>query len=215
MTAQKEQGHPLFHPAINSLKPNYVRPTDPFRYILNIVYPTKVLQQLGVDVFKDHQYDTWVIKTLMDRLRNNQDDAVHQGEAVLGIHPLYSLFNHSCNPNTSFQAENDKRHISIKAVRAIKKGEEFFVEYTDVRHFPYSIRQRILMRWVGPNCGCDRCRNDRKAGIGMEDIQVPVGRASDFQEFVRSQMGISEEETACLCQQMGLMSMIPKDRSKK
>ena len=43
-----------------------------------------------------------------------------------------SLYNHSYEANCEYEMEYDKQIITIKTVRAIKKGEELFINYNGV-----------------------------------------------------------------------------------
>lgn len=94
---------PLDHPLVARLTPNYppieynVEP-ETFSLKQDIDIPMRALQQFGIDIFADLEWDSWVIFTIARRQENNQcGDAV--SAAVMG---LFSLFNHSCEPNVGW-----------------------------------------------------------------------------------------------------------------
>jgi hypothetical protein len=59
------EGHPLLHPMIARLVPQYNTETAiPWRLRDHIIGPIEILQSLGVDIFAASQYDTWVLQTI-------------------------------------------------------------------------------------------------------------------------------------------------------
>jgi hypothetical protein len=59
------EGHPLQHPMIARLVPQYNPETViPWRLRDFIISPIEILQSLGVDIFAASQYDTWVLQTI-------------------------------------------------------------------------------------------------------------------------------------------------------
>lgn len=110
----------------------------------NIVVPQRILLTLGVDIFKDLRYDTWVLQTIWARIRNNAFGGVQEGPmgslTSFWVGPLYSFMNHSCEPN----AESDDVAVTYRpvtapifrsstkaiiATREIRRGEEISVSY--------------------------------------------------------------------------------------
>lgn len=95
--------HPLDHPSIANLSPLYDDYSRLWSLSNNIVTPIKILRQLGIDVYSDMRYDTWVLQTVWARVINNQQGDSDEREWHLrGINQFYSFFNHSYEPNTGW-----------------------------------------------------------------------------------------------------------------
>lgn len=64
--------HPLEHSLFARLTPLYDEHLNR-RWSLsnNIVMPIKILQQLGIDIYTDSRYDTWILQTLWARILTN------------------------------------------------------------------------------------------------------------------------------------------------
>jgi hypothetical protein len=151
--------HPLHHPVVNCLTPNYSSGSDPWTYIEDIIYPVQMLQTLGIDIFADLRYDTWVIRTIRNRVRNNVSKFNGSDSVFLCLNPLYSLLNHSCHPNMRWEFKDDLSPIHMYAERDIKRGEELCISYNgDMRFLSRGERQELLKRWFNGGCGCTRCR---------------------------------------------------------
>ena len=95
----------------------------------NIDRIQRIMRQLGVDIYSDLRYDTWVMQTIWGRLLTNQlEDVGFEGRRVRIVGRLWCFHNHSCEPNAGFSrmltaAGNDKRaSVSIAcAIRPIKR----------------------------------------------------------------------------------------------
>lgn len=162
--ADNGKTHPLFHPAVSCLTPNDALPPSPWTYHEDIIYPFEMLQQLGINIFTDMRYDTWVLRTLFSRIKNNSSG--EGGESVF-LDPLYSMLNHSCHRN--MRAEQiSPRSFQFQATRDIQQGEELFISYIgDVTSVPYKYRQQELKEWFDGlgGCACARCKIDSKGSI--------------------------------------------------
>jgi hypothetical protein len=179
--------HPLAHPAIARLTPHYA-PSNRVRFGFRslVVEPMAVLRHLGVDVLRDTRYDMDVLLTVFLRVLNNSFGAVgFDGEKVEGLGGLFSFFNHSCEPNVEWfvqeveggemggkgkkkRKEGPERWVVVRAKREIEAGEELFVNYaTDAVDMVVGERRRVLWRWLGAPCACERCvvEADREAGL--------------------------------------------------
>lgn len=65
--------------------------------------------------------------------------------------------NHSCDPSVEAEIDEDKdgsEHINIYAVRAIKPGEELFIDYGE-EYFDEFIRP------IGCRCGSAKCQSKK------------------------------------------------------
>lgn len=87
------------------------------------------------------------------------------------VHPLYSFFNHSCDPSTMGQIElsptagKTSRAVMI-AIKDVKEGDEVFTSYEgpEVLALPKKIRHQVMCMpsWFGPEvCRCERCLAER------------------------------------------------------
>ncbi|KAI7220787.1 hypothetical protein KC343_g8368 [Hortaea werneckii] len=116
--------HPLSHPLIARLTPTYRQEkTNLFSLEHDIVVPNECLQQFGIDIFADPAYDTWVLFTLAARIENNSwSDPVHKC-----VSPLFSLFNHSCEPNVDWTIGRDHTTLWVSSSREVARGEQLFV----------------------------------------------------------------------------------------
>ena len=175
--------YPLEHPSIAALTPNYESEDDVGRRWSLASYidvPQRILTTLGVDIFKDHRYETWVLQTIWARMMNNQRGAVARafnGSIVRrSVNPLYSFINHSCEPNAEARGIEEtytpkdtpvvgSSALAIFATRDIKPGEEICISYIDENQLSENREGRnFLLRrnWLSGDCLCTRC--EREAG---------------------------------------------------
>ncbi|KAI7537704.1 hypothetical protein KC331_g10787 [Hortaea werneckii] len=152
---QDQTPHPLSHPLIARLTPTYRKEKiSLFSLDHDIIVPNECLQQFGIDVFANPAYDTWVLFTLAARIENNSwSDPVHKC-----VSPLFSLFNHSCEPNVDWTIGKDHTTLWVRSSRDVVRGEQLFVMYD---HFllgqPLSERRKRLWRWLDADCQCSLC----------------------------------------------------------
>lgn len=157
---------PLDLPAIARLTPTYHR-QDPktFRLSTDIEIPNEALQQFGIDIFANSHYDSWVIFTLAARLSNNS----WSSPVAAALNPLFSLFNHSCEPNVEWQTRKDHRTIDLRISRDVVAGEQLFVEYDGFVHdSSLEERRRRLARWIDGDCACSRCLREEQAALALQ-----------------------------------------------
>ncbi|CRL06221.1 CLUMA_CG018942, isoform A [Clunio marinus] len=93
----------------------------------------------------------------------NQDSAftswIDYNKIGSGIFPFASLFNHSCDPNTTRVTVDNKLVFVIR--KPVKSGEQIFVTYgPDFTGYTLMERQNLLIRDYGFKCDCEACRND-------------------------------------------------------
>ena len=94
--------HPLDRPSIARLTPLHDKTSRLWTLSNNIITPIGILQQLGVE---DFHYDAWGLQIIWTRVINNQEEHhTPDGRQVRAINPLYSLFNHSCEPNIGWKS---------------------------------------------------------------------------------------------------------------
>lgn len=183
--------HPLTQPIVARLTANYYSDTlVSFSYEDQIVNPTRILQTLGIDIFANHAYDTWVLEAIRHRICNNRLGATLPGRdgkephRLLALHPCYAMLNHSCEPNCGVAAgvsggpglmgtdgkiqpgkdsDGEGAGIVIISTKKIKKGRELFISYiADIETMPREERQRRLSVWFGEEgCKCGRCEREK------------------------------------------------------
>jgi hypothetical protein len=152
--------HPLQHPLIARMTGNYppVDKIEPnvshdWQYFENVVAPTRILMQLGVNVFTDPDWNPEVIQTIFWRMENNANmgktNLTGNQVVMVNLNPNYLFFNHSCEPNVSWHGAIPSGDVSIEllkgmngeilspgcsavwctAARDIRKGEELKISY--------------------------------------------------------------------------------------
>ena len=153
--------HPLDHPLIARLQSLSDREhVDVFTLIESVAMPYKILRQLGVDIFADQRYDTWVLHTIWTRLANNKAGSKDPKRGFVDvITPHHPLFNHSCEPNVEFRREEGSTTMRICTKRDIRQDEELFVSYRDVEGLTRDERVEALWPWFEGPCLCFRCRD--------------------------------------------------------
>ena len=74
------------------------------------------------------------------------------------LYPLFSLINHSCDPNVSYLNHTTNGTIVVMAQRALKKGEPLFITYKeDFTRTEMSVRRSHLERIYHFQCHCIAC----------------------------------------------------------
>jgi hypothetical protein len=181
--------HPLKHNLLVRLTEGYASSvsTDEseheWSYNSNVVAPTKILLQFGVNIFSCLEWSPEVLHTIYWREANNacrvtsitiKDGQIHPNP-LSGIGPNYIFFNHSCDSNVNWMAAGGGQGVTLLgqiglpnkvgcssllcvAARNIKKGEECRISYV-----PPEDRKQ-LHRWFEGGCGCTLCEKDGCAG---------------------------------------------------
>jgi hypothetical protein len=126
---QEDAEHPLKASYINQFIPD---PQEkfalPFCYTDSIVVPTRILQNLGIDIFADHRYDTWVIQAMKVRIEASVIPLAHHSKEhlVTWNSAYYTLFNRNNEPNVDMELAPKRTAaevaIVVRACRTIKKG---------------------------------------------------------------------------------------------
>lgn len=162
---QENASHPLkstiVAPLHAQLGPNNIMPICLKGTIKPII---KILRALGIDIFADERWDTWVLLILWARAANNhRSDNISHGGLVMAINPAYSFFNHSCDPNAMYGGNCDDSSVTIVAAKPIAKGEEICISYlaSDRRQLGVRERENFLKPWIGEKCFCEKCKMER------------------------------------------------------
>jgi hypothetical protein len=144
--------------------------TLPFSFKSNVLAPLHMLEKMDVNIFtQSDRYDTWIFNTIFAKLRGTA--SAQQGldgrPEIGAVHPMWSLANHSCDPNVSWEWKGSMRLWTretlmewqgrdSKVTPGIKKGEEVFSHYCDVR-LPVKERREWAAGALGGECVCSRC----------------------------------------------------------
>ncbi len=153
--------HPLAHHLVARLTPNYSGQHVHYFSLLNdIALPNTFLRtQTSIDIFANRAYDTWVLFTIQARIFNNTCGNP-MAECLM---PLFSLFNHSCEPNVLWGMGVDHRTVTVRAARDVKEGEQLFVEYDGfMADETLEVRRRKLGKWLEGPCACTRCMREEQ-----------------------------------------------------
>ena len=194
----EEVAHPLLASVVQRLTPAYSMPEPQliiFNFADHIITPTFTLRELGVDIFANPLYDTWVLHTIRCRIQNNKHGATLDGFVGSAISPLYSMFNHSCSPNVDWRHDEHNSTVTLFATRDIEKGDEMCISYIKAADMGRAERQRALMTWLGMDCGCTRCveetrleGNDAESNLDNDteknDVDESVVRGSTLSSGV-------------------------------
>ncbi|KAK5058799.1 hypothetical protein LTR84_011063 [Exophiala bonariae] len=161
---QSPQNHPLNAPLVVRLMSNYSKKTN-FSLSSNIIEPIDILKALGVDIFSDTRYESWVVQTILARIEVNSRQCDPSGPHLVAINSLYCFFNHSCSPNVKVEDHpSGSSELLVSATRDIKPYEELCITYLDEDQLQlsYEERRKALWPWTGGDCRCDRCDKSRQ-----------------------------------------------------
>ncbi|TKA31234.1 hypothetical protein B0A54_15289 [Friedmanniomyces endolithicus] len=161
--------HPLDHPLIARLTPLYRRKkVRLFSLEADFAIPVAWLQHLGIDVFANPNYDTWVLFEIKARENNNSwSDPLHHC-----VSPLFSLFNHSCEPNVTWNTGKDCIALGIALQRDVKAGEQLFVFYDQyVEDQSLEARRESMWRWLEDDCRCSRCVREAEIEAARSSVE--------------------------------------------
>lgn len=168
IVVQEAALHPLKTSVIARLTRQYEGDfTIGFNLSNHIINPIRILQTLGIDVFTDARYDTWVLHTIRCTLSNNWINVlVGDDRPILALMPLYSFQNHSCDPSVREIYKDDSSTSVLIARRDIMEGEEITGMYIPASMDGYNMsrddRHVRLRPWIGGICRCAKC--DREKG---------------------------------------------------
>ena len=167
-TAVQQNIKPLRVTCVNTLDAGLGKKNvlSSFTVFENVVAPTKILQCLGVDIFTDTRFDPWALQMLFLRLENNKQGSQIGGQTWCGLNPLFTMFNHDCDPAATWHPLNNDKGggggaLEVRAVRDIGKGEQIFVSYVGVSSSEEARRNTVQL-YLGRICECARCVRERE-----------------------------------------------------
>ncbi len=162
LSLEENADHPLKSQLLVRLTPAYGF-KDPKLIIFNfedhIQVPISILQTFGVNIFTNPLYDTWVLHTMRCRVQNNKHGQTLSDWPGTAISGLYSMLNHSCDPNVDWRHDLGSSEVTLFATRDCKKGEELHISYIGPQgnSMPVVMRRRKLLGWFGMDCRCEKC----------------------------------------------------------
>lgn len=77
-----------------------------------------------------------------------------------GLYRLFTLVNHSCDPNcTSLTINNDKGILALKTIQPVRCGQQFTISYmgNELNALSKAFRQEYLSKEYGFICQCAKC----------------------------------------------------------
>ncbi|KAF7860728.1 hypothetical protein EAF04_008246 [Stromatinia cepivora] len=159
-TCKQGGGHPLQQPLVAHLVSHEAQADDPWSLETRVITPLKILHMLGVDIFADKCFDTWILETLWQRFRINAVGGLGEGnEYECWVDGSYAMFNHSCEdpPMLCLIHIGPGSKFQCRAEREIEKGEEVFVCYIEELSKSTEERRQMLNGWLSGDCQCKRC----------------------------------------------------------
>ena len=172
IVVQESAPHPLKTSIIARLTRQYGADfTIGFNLTQQIATPIRIMQTLGIDVFANPKFDTWVLHTIRAHIIANYITVqLGEGELMFGggkplmaLMPLYSFQNHSCEPNVHERFDDNGSTMTIFAQRDMKAGEELkpmYLNNIDGYTMPRKERQAKLIPWFAGPCKCERCERE-------------------------------------------------------
>lgn len=145
-------------PAYGFKEPNLII----FNFVDHIQAPIQILETLGVNIFTNPLYDTWVLHTIKCRLQNNKHGQTLGDWPGTSISGLYSMLNHSCAPNVDWRHDTASSEVTMFAIRDCVKGEELCISYIGNKWNEMAVgeRRKKLMGWFGMPCRCVKCTQE-------------------------------------------------------
>lgn len=192
----------------------------PFGWAANIVIPFDILENLGVNIYRDLGFDTWIIQAVLRKLLVNAvpwiDEPTHGRNLdlfpeFLHIFPAFAQLRHDCRAAENAKwyyypaAEDEaaaaaagdvapRNQLMVVAKRDIKAGEEIRIRYHRYSE-PETIRRTALWYLSGRDCDCSECQA-REVGQDVEqDEQQTEGSAEgSAEDSTEEPMGELTEE---------------------
>ncbi|CAK7263846.1 hypothetical protein SEPCBS119000_000707 [Sporothrix epigloea] len=160
--------HGAFSPAAWSL---------PFNFDENIVRPLSFMEKMGLNIYENvEKLDVWVLNTLFAKLRGTASARKSRQDGppdVAAVHPLWSLANHDCDPNVTWEwggrmvlrAKEERVQLAEDKAAGVTRpggigaGQEILSHYCDLA-LPVQLRREWARGSLGGICMCQRCQNE-------------------------------------------------------
>ncbi|KAF7884686.1 uncharacterized protein EAF02_005022 [Botrytis sinoallii] len=162
-TCKQGGGHLLQHPLVTNLSIHEAAAQDPWSLDIRVIWPLKTLEILGIDVFANQWYDTWVLETLWQIFRVNSAGA-YNAETSMDAGSIAStqcstivVKIRECGLHISRTLIGRARSFNTGLGEKLKKGEEVCVSYIEVLARSKMERRKALAGWLSGDCKCKRC----------------------------------------------------------
>ena len=103
-----------------------------------------------------------IIRTNSIKWDQQQMSASRDGSHAYALCPLFACLNHSCGSNAT-DVQTSCGHVVVRAVRAIKRGEEVSIQYRASAMDSVTRRRELKEFWMF-ECDCERCRDTTEMG---------------------------------------------------
>eukprot|EP00668_Euglena_longa_P034329 GGOE01044122.1.p2 GENE.GGOE01044122.1~~GGOE01044122.1.p2 ORF type:complete len:510 (+),score=159.20 GGOE01044122.1:22-1530(+) len=111
---------------------------------------------------------------------------------TLGLFPLCSFFNHSCDPNIFLDFVGTV--VFARTCRAVRAGEELFVSYVPESSYSLSLRRQALERYDFA-CTCHRCASEEARPTRNPEATVEIlDQAIAAKSIGRFEASLGQEE---------------------
>ena len=120
------------------------------------------------------------IVSLCRTLVCNQHAITTQNNKEIGraFCPAAAVFNHSCDPNLSWEISPSTRGLIVcTATKDIKCGDDICISYFNPLDIPFKQRRELLMDKMHFLCGCARCRQEQLCcDTGCDNAKTAEGK---------------------------------------
>ena len=163
----------------------------------------------------DHPYTVW--QRTPSRLASNLREKNKKFFGQMHFYKLFSVLNHSCNPNTFFIYDASANQISIRACKSIRPGDEITLNFISGL-FPLESRQLTLNHNFKFFCKCPLCtKADRSLDklitrwtdlrLTLQSRVSPITKGPQVGEQAEPQSGaldVSRDvvEKVCACERL-------------
>lgn len=160
----------------------------PFGYSANIVVPFNILLNLGVDIFKKFEFDTWIIQTVLRKLLMNcvpWDQELRGGQRMqpptkpskpgiespptfenLYLHTSFAMFNHACTLSANAEwcwgewSADQGYNSQETPTRITVKTRQTIAPDEEIRiqYYPGIASLDEQIRLFGQQCDCSHCQ---------------------------------------------------------
>ena len=141
--------------------------------------------------------DIFVIEEIIAILRTNccglTPRIEHFGASRgIALFPYFSMINHSCIANCRYTVSLDNSTISVRAMKAISKGEEISIHYVGISLGTLTRKKSFNNQWKF-ECHCSRCQDPSEFGTYLQAIKCEDCIKKDKLGFLLPVYGEIEE----------------------
>jgi hypothetical protein len=119
---------------------------------------------LGINIFLQPEFDTWVLQTVGARIGDNQTGNVQGDDVFTSIGEYTPFFNHSCKPYVRVDSLENGSTLIFQTLMPIHGGEELFISYLPEEGLHMSVEERhqkLTENEAMVKCLCKRWAKER------------------------------------------------------